>query len=525
MNKKIFSFIFFLISILTLTGCQNSMLEFLMFSNYQEVIQTKISRDEDNYYSFKEYSSLYLEYSDPTSQLNEIKTLSSLVASTNNGKTYKTIDSIGEVNILVIPISFLNSNKTNLDEKKIYIQNAFFGESSKNLNESLSSFYNKSSYGNLIIKGKVSDFYNLDMSAENLKNSYSSALNASRYVLNQALNWYKSSYDDINMFDNDKDGYIDLIYLIYDHPYSYDRNSLFWAYTDRINAKESIVGETINTSEPYASTYIWLSYDFINSNNNTISDSHVVNHEFGHALGLDDYYNDSIYQPLGYSDIMDCNLGDHNPYSKMALDWITPIVVKDKGKITIKTFQTSGECILIPIGDYNDTIFDEFLLLEYYSPTHLNYKDTLLQYQYVAGNNVEYISLFNQYGLKVYHVDARLAYVKNKNLNNNIAIVDSDNAHDLMEQYKSDCASEGIPFTYCLDFAFTNENLNHPFISLLSASNEIDFKSGDKITNDVLFQKDDSFNKDDFISYKGDNLNFSFAIENLNSLEATINFY
>lgn len=525
MNKKILSFLFLLVSILSLTACQNAILEFVMFSNWQEVIETKISRDEENYYSFVDYSSLNLEYSDPVSKLNEIKDLSSLVASTNNGRTYKTIDSIGEVNILVIPISFSDSNKTNLNEKNIYIQNAFFGESSKNLNESLASFYNKSSYGNLIIKGKVSDFYHLDMSAKNLQNSFSSSLNASRYVLDKALNWYKSNYDDIDSFDNNNDGYIDLIYLVYDHPYSYNRNSLFWGYTDRINANEKIVSQTINSSKPYASTYIWLSYDFINYNNDTISDAHVVNHEFGHALGLNDYYNDSIYQPLGYSDIMDCNLGDHNPYSKMALEWITPIVVRDKGQITLKTFQTSGECILIPIGDYNNTIFDEFLLLEYYSPTHLNYKDTLLQYQYVTGNNVEYISLFNQYGIKVYHVDARLAYVKNKNLNNNIAIVGDDDTSNLMEEYRNECINDDIPFTYCLDYAFTNENLNHPFISLLSASDQIDFQSGDKITNDVLFQKDDSFNKDNFVSYKGKNLNYSFTIEHLNSLEATINFY
>ena len=94
-----------------------------------------------------------------------------------------------------------------------------------------------------------------------------------------------------------------------------------------------------------------------------------------------------------------------------------------------------------------------------------------------------------------------------------------------MEEYRNECINDDIHFTYCLDYAFTNENLNHPFISLLSASHEIDFKSGDKITNDVLFQKDDSFNKNNFVSYKGENLNYSFAIENLNSLEATINFY
>ena len=73
-------------------------------------------------------------------------------------------------------------------------------------------------------------------------------------------------------------------------------------------------------------------YDFItqdvaitsgfNYDDNKGLDSHVLIHETGHMLGLNDYYNtygDSTYSPLGGLDMMDGDFGDNNPYSKILL--------------------------------------------------------------------------------------------------------------------------------------------------------------------------------------------------------------
>ncbi len=512
-----FKFLLLGLTACLLTSCTFTTLEYIPFTSYIEVIDTT--------YSFDTYESLALDYRDPTSKEYEISELSTLVASTNNGNTYNTIASKGEVNILVIPISFTDSDKDDLDNKMIYLQNAFFGDPSKNLNESLTSFYNKSSYGNLIIKGNISDFYEIDVSSSELKSMYNSALNSSRYVLDKALTWYKETYDDIEDYDNDGDGYIDCIYLVYDHEYDYTSNSLYWSYTDRVNRNAYVTDTLINSSEPYASTYVWMSLDFVISSNN-LADSHIINHEFGHVLGLSDYYNSGTYQPLGYSDIMDANLGDHNAYSKMSLKWITPDVIYEEGTYTLSTFYDSGQTLLIPAGDYNNTIFDEFILIEYYAPAGVNYKDTLYDYTYHKSNGDEsIISLFSQYGIKIYHVDARVAYVKNKGLNNVIGFVDDEDIVETMEAYRDECDETGAVFTYCLDYGATNDSSSHPFIQLLEASGNNSFKTGNTISNSTLFKKGDTFNVTtftDFTFYNGASLDYEIYIDNLTSEEATI---
>ena len=511
-------FVLFML-LVTLSACNYVDISFIPFTNFIEPSQTK-----HTYQSVE----LLSDYPDPTSKKNEIENLSDLVASTNNGRTYKTVQTTGDINILVIPISFQDSNKTNLDDKKILIENAFFGDTSKNVNESLTSFYNKSSYGHLKIQGKVSDFFHTDIFANSLLSEYGSNLNASRMVLDLAINWYKETYDDIETFDNDKDGYIDCVYLIYDYKLG-NSNSLFWGYTDRIDPFEKVNNIIINDEEPYASTYIWASYDFIKPASNNLVDSHVIIHEFGHALGLDDFYNNTDYQPLGFSDMMDCNLGDHNAYSKMAFNWTTPIVIKESATIELQLFQDTDQCILIPTSSgYNNSIFDEFLLLEFYSPTGINYKDTLLDYEYYdSNNNFNKVSLFSQYGIKLYHVDARAAYVRNKGLGNIITILGDSNSKNKMDEYKKQCEDNGEYFTYCLDFAFSNSNINHPFISLIEAGGKNTFKEGNKITNATLFQKGDSFGYNtysDFKFYNGDDLTYKFSIVDMTSKVATIKF-
>ena len=48
-------------------------------------------------------------------------------------------------------------------------------------------------------------------------------------------------------------------------------------------------------------------------------------HEFGHILGIDDYYDTSASgeHPMEGYDIMDAMLGDHNAFSKFNQGWLT----------------------------------------------------------------------------------------------------------------------------------------------------------------------------------------------------------
>jgi len=57
-------------------------------------------------------------------------------------------------------------------------------------------------------------------------------------------------------------------------------------------------------------------------------DAHMLVHETGHMLGLEDYYSYSgLENPCGGVDMMDLNVGDHDAYSKMVLGWVNPYVV------------------------------------------------------------------------------------------------------------------------------------------------------------------------------------------------------
>ena len=52
----------------------------------------------------------------------------------------------------------------------------------------------------------------------------------------------------------------------------------------------------------------------------------------------------------------------------------------------------------------NHSPFDEYLLIEFYTPTGLNEKDSLAKYAGV------YPQMFQTNGIKIYHIDSRLGY-------------------------------------------------------------------------------------------------------------------
>ncbi len=106
--------------------------------------------------------------------------------------------------------------------------------------------------------------------------------------------------------------------------------------------------------------------------------------------------------PLGALDMMDFNVGDHNAYSKSVLNWIRPKVVVGEGVITLRSFTETGDALLIR-PTYRGTLLDEYILVEWYTPTGLNEKDAREPY---AGR---YPRQFSTPGLKIYHVDARVA--------------------------------------------------------------------------------------------------------------------
>lgn len=353
--------------------------------------------------------------------------------SNNNLYTYQRYTpSIGNTPILVIPIVIPGYESEATKENYEVIKKCFIGSSNELNYESLHSYYYKSSYGALDFSFTILDYYYLD--TDSTKFNTLSSLTDSTYtdtiyeLSKDALSYAKNTYSlDLTEFDTDNNGAIDSIWMVYMCPYK-TRGDTFWAFSGYGN-------ETLNKEDPVSNTYGWISIDFlkgeytIDETNNPDSglDAHVLIHETGHMLGLNDYYDtnkideiSAINDPLGSIDMMSSDLGDMNPYSKLILGWIKPYIVLGSAILSIKSFQSKDNIILIyddnkDLTYFNKTnenkyilnIFDEYLILDYYTPKGLNESD------YPSYN----VTTVKESGLRIYHADNRLTklnYINNE---------------------------------------------------------------------------------------------------------------
>jgi len=526
MKRKLF--LLFIVPFLLMSCSKSAPLVFDKYDTYMEVKKTKFNIDKEEYYQKENFEKVsYTNYWGQTSQISSFR---ELYNSTNDGKNYVNCLSTGTRKLLVLPINFSDSDKSELDKKKIIIENAFFGKEKMTTNESIASYYNKASYGNLIIDGEVAPFYDLNYSSSFLQSmiTHKNIEVAIRFAVGMAIKSYcEANPSKINEFDSDKDGFIDSVYAIYNFPTS-SKGSLFWAITEHMdpNVKISVPGEgvcTLNTTSPYINSYSWSSYYSMNEKNN-ICDTHIFIHETGHLLGLDDYYSDNQYQPTGYMDMMDYNIGDHSAYSKMLLNWTTPKVVKKASTIEIGDFENSGDCLLIPYSKYNDTPYDEYLLLEYYSPSNLNAYDSTLVFTYKDRNNVQQKGhLFKTYGIKLYHVDSRIGFLTNKaNKGSVITIKGNSDEEEKLEAYRASHSTYYFP-----DFAFNNNNQNSPLYHLLDKTGTNEFIYNQPANENTLFKINDTFGYNTFNNFKfhnGEKPKFKFKVSDLNPNKATITF-
>lgn len=370
-----------------------------------------------------------IEYRDSNVENNEARfTYLDVNESSHQPVTPSLTRSNDEVNILVIPVEFDEPRFDRYDvveytdEILESIEYTFNGDPSLNGEnsywESVSSYYKKSSYGNLNLNFDVTDPFRPNMSANdflNLEQSSASGAGGSQEIITEALTNGITKNGELidpysSRYDYNNDGFIDGIWLIYNVMNTEEVHSSaqpFWAYTTNFlaQATDRETGENSIVGTRYANCALTFLYD----DSSEGYDAHTIIHETGHMLGLDDYYsydnNFGNYGYLGGIDMMDLNIGDHSSFSKYSLGWIEPNVFYQKeGTITLKPFEESGDALIIPSSYYNDSAFSEYLILEYKTPTGLNELDANDNYQ-----NGYPLAFGN--GLAIYHVDAKLAEV------------------------------------------------------------------------------------------------------------------
>ncbi len=384
------------------------------------------------------------------------------------------LPSIGSPKVLVIPVEFTDASApANMVET---IKTAFFGTSEETGWESLTSYYQKASFGKLNISGDVLPVYSTGK-----KSSYYDGIENGDYeIIKAALTYYDSTID-YSKYDSDGDGYIDAIYLVYTCEINRtDDDSMWWAYT-----YEYFTDDVEYYDNVEADFYLLAGYDFLfetfASGKSVKYNLETFIHETGHLLGLDDYYDtDSSKGPnggLGGGDMMDYNVGDHNAFSKAILGWIQPLIMgEDSATITLKSFGSSGDALIIP-KNWNGTYFDEYYIVDFYTPDGLN--------EVEAG----YSGLFSSSGIRIYHIDA----TKN----------DPSEVWSVWDVYK-----------------YNNSTTNHKLISLVEAD------GGNHINKDELSSNSDLFKVNDVFKnvkwYDGTSANFELKVISINSEEAVI---
>jgi len=331
--------------------------------------------------------------------------------------------------------------------------------------------------------------------------------------------------DNVSKYDSDSDGYIDGVWFIYNEfDLSTVNSSRFWAYTywyyEDSQRTTSLKDCKINCFANMAGAFNYEeSVDGL--------DAHTLIHETGHMFGLDDYYsydegvNNSA---LGGLDMMDMNVGDHNAFSKMSLGWIDPRILNDEGKLTLKPFENSGDCLVIPSGYFNNSAFGEYYIIQYYTPNGLNKLDSTSRY---STRDL----LYSQNGLLIYHIDARLGK----------SIYDFTTGKSSFQNVYLDSSLTTIPDAIDTNTSSTYYNViasntlsssanKNPLIGLVDRKNDKVYNKHSG-SNSSLWVEGDTINKTTTSSYlnngkwyEGSEFTYSISVDQMTDEGATLSF-
>lgn len=384
------------------------------------------------------------------------------------------IPSIGDVKVLVIPVQIGNDSFTFTELNKLEL--AFNGTSEETGFESVNSYYKKASNNLLNITADITPVYKTNKTKNYYETLYNNGEDIEYSIIKGALTSLNSSYN-FDDYDSNLDGYIDGIYLVYSTTYSTEEGSPWWAwcyeyFTDNYEYYDSVE----------ADYYVWGSIDFLNdritSTKRIDVNAETFIHETGHMLGLDDYYDYNLNKGaeggIGGAAMMDYNVGDHDSFSKAMMGWTNHTVIEESGTYSLKPSVENNEFLIIPLRDYDNVLFNEYLLIDYFTPTSLN--------SVQKGHN----GLFSVPGVRIYHIDSRI--------DPNVGTPKNDSYDEASQTYG-----------YFTIFSFNNSDTEHKLISLIEkdgnnsiistefASNSDLFFAGDKlkgITNHSSITKD-----------------------------------
>ena len=265
----------------------------------------------------------------------------------------------GTVKVLCLLVEFNDYVHNPLNTREA-IDSAFFGAGNPAQvpYESLTNYYKRSSYNKLTLQGNTLGWFRSPYNRSQVPQNLIGRQN----LISDVINHYAALGHDFSQYDNDGDGDVDLMYVIYAGPDT-KWGSFWWGYQtswlDPWPFSYQISGKRF-------SKYVFM---FQGGNPADPFTPIVAIHETGHALGIPDFYQyDGGTGPaggVGGLDIMDYSRGDHNCFSKWTLGWLTPTMVGSGSQtIQLRASGTSEDCVMIMPGASAAGQFSEYFMVQ-----------------------------------------------------------------------------------------------------------------------------------------------------------------
>ncbi len=390
--------------------------------------------------------------------------LSNYKATKKDGNQLKSFPSTGTQNNLVLMIEFpdLAFSNSVTDVDNLMNQSNYGGIGS------FKDFYYKNSNGKLTVNTTVDGIYvathNHDYYGQNDEEGddmYVEELAAE--LINEA-----DSYIDFSDYDNDGDGIVDCVYIIYagtGEASSGNPNDI-WPHNNPSITPITVDGVTVNA------------YTCSNELNGTnLAGIGTICHEFGHALGLPDYY-DTDYpgsggqaEGTGSWDVMaggnsngnEASPANHNPFSKELLDWQYPEIIDANGSYILPPATQDTIAFLVEAATANEGFYLE------------NRQWESFDYE------------LSGHGMLIYHCDFDyfMAHLEDNDINADpshqgfdIEEADDETSDETGDTYPGTTSNTSFTdMTYPSSILWTGSNLGYPIVNIVenSSTDDIEF--------------------------------------------------
>lgn len=300
--------------------------------------------------------------------------------------------------VILVEYSDLSFTYTRQQFENLFNQIGYTANSSTG---SVRDYFAASSYGKLDLQSTVVGPFTLPNTQKfyGEKTANMNDINSKQMIID-ACNLADPSVD-FSIYDNDQNLIVDGVHIVYagQGEHNGGGTNAIWAHRSKLGPQDFVSNEGIRIIDYSCASE--------KRSSSAMSGVGVHSHEFGHVLGLWDYY-DSDYQANGISktfgeyDIMDAGAYNnaektppiYNAYSKIFLGWATPYIIDSNMLMDITSVHSTDSALIYQI---NTPTEGEYFLIENKDYTGWNRHVVAMDY-YINTSGVTN-------GLMVLHID------------------------------------------------------------------------------------------------------------------------